>query len=112
VSDVDECAGAGTPVDTQALIEAARSRTVIGRICMVHLGSVRKMVPLLDGITVALHISGGHQMADEKRTTETETKTKHDMMGNPKEQKTTTKEKDVDSSGNKSETKTEFKEKR
>jgi len=33
------------------------------------------------------------------------------MLGNPKEQKTTTKETDVDSSGNKSETKTEYKEK-
>ncbi len=51
-------------------------------------------------------------MSDEKRTTETETKTKHDMLGNPKEQKTTVKEKDVDSSGNKSETKTEYKEKK
>ncbi len=50
-------------------------------------------------------------MSDEKRITETETKTKHDMLGNPKEQKTTTKETDVDSSGNKSETKTEYKEK-
>jgi len=50
-------------------------------------------------------------MADEKRITETETKTKHDMLGNPKEQKTTIKEKDVDSSGNKSESKTEYKEK-
>ncbi|HEX7679958.1 MAG TPA: hypothetical protein VF713_17650 [Thermoanaerobaculia bacterium] len=51
-------------------------------------------------------------MSDEKRITETETKTKHDLLGNPKEQKTTIKEKDVDSSGNKSETKTEYKEKK
>jgi hypothetical protein len=60
----------------------------------------------------ALPVSGGLPMADEKRITEVETKTKHDMLGNPKEQKTTTKETDVDSSGNKSEIKTEYKEKR
>ena len=51
-------------------------------------------------------------MADEKRITETETKTKHDILGNPKEEKTTTKETNIDSSGHKSETKTEYKEKR
>jgi hypothetical protein len=70
-----------------------------------------------DGIAVGRHNSCSpcirrHQMSDEKRITETETKTKHDLLGNPKEQKTTIKEKDVDSSGNKSETKTEYKEKK
>jgi hypothetical protein len=39
VSDVDE--GAGALADTQAVIEAARSRTVIGTIRMVPLGSLR-----------------------------------------------------------------------
>jgi hypothetical protein len=51
-------------------------------------------------------------MAEEKKVIETETKTKNDMLGNPKEQKTTTKETDVDSSGNKHETKIEYKDKR
>jgi hypothetical protein len=50
-------------------------------------------------------------MAEERKVTETETKTKDDLFGNPKEQKTTTKETSVDSSGEKRETKTEYKEK-
>jgi|KBSMisStandDraft_5_1062788.scaffolds.fasta_scaffold2192170_1 hypothetical protein len=51
-------------------------------------------------------------MADEKKVTEVETETKHDLLGNPKEQKTTTKETSTDSFGDKHETKTEYKEKR
>jgi hypothetical protein len=51
-------------------------------------------------------------MAEEKKVTETKTKTKHDVLGNPKEQKTTTKETKVDSSGNKQQTTSEYKEKR
>lgn len=51
-------------------------------------------------------------MADQKKVIETETKTKHDIAGNPKEQKTTVKETTKDSTGHKSETKTEYKEKR
>ena len=50
-------------------------------------------------------------MAEERKVTETETKTKNDMFGNPKEQKTTTKERSTDSSGDTRETKTEYKEK-
>jgi hypothetical protein len=56
--------------------------------------------------------AGGYPMAEEKRITETETKTKNDMFGDPKETKTTTKETKSDSSGNEQETKTEYKEKR
>jgi hypothetical protein len=51
-------------------------------------------------------------MAEEKMVTETKTKTKNDILGNPKEQKTTTTETKVDSSGNKQQTKTEYKDKR
>ena len=51
-------------------------------------------------------------MAEERKVTETKTKTKNDLFGNPKERKTTTKETSVDSSGDKHETKTEYKEKR
>jgi hypothetical protein len=51
-------------------------------------------------------------MAEQRKVTETETKVKHDIMGNPKEQKTTTKETRTDSSGKQSETKTETKVKR
>jgi hypothetical protein len=50
-------------------------------------------------------------MAEERKVTETETKTKDDMFGDPKEVKTTTKEKTVDSAGRESEKKTEYKEK-
>ena len=35
-------------------------------------------------------------MAEEKKVTETTTKTKNDLFGNPKEQKTVTKEKKSD----------------
>jgi hypothetical protein len=56
--------------------------------------------------------SGGNTMAEEKRVTETETKTKNDSFGDPKETKTTSKETKSDSSGNKQETNTEYKEKR
>ena len=51
-------------------------------------------------------------MAEQRKVTETETKVKHDIMGNPKEQKTTTKETKTDSAGNQRETKTETKVKR
>jgi len=51
-------------------------------------------------------------MAEEKMVTEVKTKTKNDILGNPKEQKTTTTETKVDSSGNKQQTKTEYKAKR
>jgi hypothetical protein len=64
------------------------------------------------GTAVALDALGGHTMAEEKKVTETKTKTKNDSFGDPKEQKTTSKETKVDSSGNKQETKTEYKEKR
>ena len=50
-------------------------------------------------------------MAEEKKVTETETKVKNDLSGNPKELKSTTKETSVDSLGNEQKTKTEFKEK-
>jgi hypothetical protein len=49
-------------------------------------------------------------MSEEKKVTET--KTKNDIQGNPKELKTTTKETRVDDSGNKKKSKTEYKEKR
>jgi hypothetical protein len=64
------------------------------------------------GTAVAENQLGGYPMADEKRITETETKTKNDLFGDPKETKTTTKETKTDSSGNEQETKTEYKEKR
>jgi hypothetical protein len=51
-------------------------------------------------------------MAEQRKVTETETKVKHDIMGNPKEQKTTTKETKSDSFGNQQQTKTETKVKR
>ena len=49
-------------------------------------------------------------MPEEKKVTET--KTKNDMYGNPKEQKTTTREESRDSSGEKHKTEVEYKEKR
>jgi hypothetical protein len=51
-------------------------------------------------------------MAEERKVTETETKTKNDLSGNPKELKTTTKETAVNPAGDKKETKTEYKEKK
>jgi hypothetical protein len=50
-------------------------------------------------------------MAEEKKVTESDTKVKDNMFGDPKEVKTTTKEKSIDSSGRESETKSEYKEK-
>jgi hypothetical protein len=46
-------------------------------------------------------------MAEERKVTETETK--NDLFGNPKEQKTTTKKTSIDSSGDKRGTKTDYK---
>jgi len=51
-------------------------------------------------------------MAQERKVTETETKVKNDIMGNPKQQKTTTRETKTDSAGNQQQTKTETKVKR
>jgi hypothetical protein len=64
------------------------------------------------GTAVAQNALGGNTMPEEKRVTETETKTKNDSFGDPKETKSTSKETKSDSSGNKEETKTEYKEKR
>jgi hypothetical protein len=43
-------------------------------------------------MSVAQQPSGGKTMADEKKVTQTETKTKDDLWGNPKEKETVTRE--------------------